>query len=183
MGLLADLIILGNFLLKGRTRRRKSISKGVSKQGCRAWGSQGELARGVLEGTAAPHSRRAPGPCSSALESRAAAGGPCPPRDSSAAVRTNNSHSTLKMLQSGTRARKSWQSCCCACCQGSSRGGGTCPGYPQATTKPECCRARFSHGSLPCHSGPVPYGLCCTDHRAILELYVPVLFRAGTVQG
>lgn len=46
MGLLTDLIVLGNFLLKGRTRRWKSISKVSPDKGAKP-GGPGTSFKGV----------------------------------------------------------------------------------------------------------------------------------------
>lgn len=181
VGLLADLIVLGNFLLKGRARRWKSISEGSPNKGAEAGGLSTSL-QGCWRARPVPAAGE-PQDCA-ALESRAAAGGRCLPRGSSAAVQTNNSQSALKMLQSGTRARKSRQSCCCcACCQGGRTRAGDLPQIPPGHSEPGCRRAQLSRGSQPCRSGSALCGLCCADHGATLERDVPVLFRAGTVQG
>lgn len=70
MGLLTNLIVLGNFLLKGRNKRQKNINGGSPNEGVEPE-DLGKLAR-VLEGRGGPH-HRSPKAVQSASESTATA--------------------------------------------------------------------------------------------------------------
>lgn len=140
MGLLTNLIILGNFLLKCRTKRQKNITRGssnkglepkdlgVSLQGC--WRTEVILKAG------------SPKTLQFSLREHSYSWDSCTPRHSSAMLRADILCSTLLMLKGGARASRAGGTCAFASCPSSRTGIGS--------ALDTCGHSSSEHWDLPC---------------------------------